>query len=118
MKDSNGYITHEVMLTKLHINMGDEDFEISAWSHLGIILSRILHEYVGEVVGFAQVEASSWTGRTMSKTNLIFGADAKLKLPEKEARPARHKAANLKIVPTTLSEIAGFEGKAQRMWLG
>jgi len=114
MKDSNGYLTHSIMLTKLYIVVAEEDFEISAWSHIGIFLANLLQEYVGSIVGFANVEASSWVGKTMTKTNLNFGADSKLKLPDKKANVSI-KVEKLQDVPTSLIELVGFEGMSQRM---
>jgi hypothetical protein len=111
MKDSNGDYTHDVILTKVHITMDDEDLEISAWSHTGVFLGRILEEYVSEKVGFAYVEASTWFWRSTPRIRLNFGPESKLKLPEKKAAKAQPK--NLDVVPKTLMELGDFEGKAK-----
>lgn len=105
---------YEVILTKIHISMSDEDFEVSAWSHTGMLLAHVLGDYVKENVGFAYIEASTWVGRTAHKINLLFGADSKIKLPEKKPVQAKTQMAPMKEVPTTLVAIGGFEGEARR----
>jgi len=114
LKNSEGGATADVILTKIHITMNDEEYEVAAWSHTGVLLAHLLGGYMYETVGFAYVEASSWAGRTATKINLLFGADSKIKLPEERAEEARPRAAALPEIPTTLLAIGGFEGKTQR----
>jgi hypothetical protein len=112
LKNGEGSPT-DVILTKVHVSMNDEEYEIAAWSHTGVLLAHLLGGYMYETVGFAYIEASSWVGRTAAKINLLFGADSKVKLPEERAEEARPRAAAPKEIPATLLAIGGFEGQTQ-----
>lgn len=107
----------EVILTKIQIAMSecDDEFEISGWSHAGVFLGRLLEEYVGTTVAFADIEASAWSGKNTSGINLAFGPDAKLRLPSNTGvTPKRLAHAKLPEPPTTLRAIGGFEGNTLR----
>jgi hypothetical protein len=93
--------------------MNDEEYDVAAWAHTGVLLAHLLGGYLYETVGFAHVEASSWVGRTATKINLHFGSDSKIKLPEERAGEARSEAVALEEVPDTLLAIGGFEGNTQ-----
>jgi hypothetical protein len=114
VKNGNSSVTTDVILTKIHISMSDEEYDVAAWAHTGVLLAQLLGGYMHETVGFAYIEASSWVGRTAAKINLKFVEDSKVKLPDEKADEARPAAAALQEVPTTLLAIGGFEGKAQR----
>lgn len=103
-----------MILTKVHISMNDEEYDVAAWAHTGMLLAQLLGGYIHETVGFAYIEASSWVGRTAAKINLKFVEDSKIKLPDEKANDAKPAAGALQEVPTTLSAIGGFEGAAQR----
>jgi hypothetical protein len=107
----------EVILTKIQILMAecDDDFEISGWSHAGVFLGRLLEDYIGATVAFADIDASSWSGRNTSGINLGFGPDAKIRLPSNTgSTPKRLVHAKLPEPPTTLRAIGGFEGNTMR----
>jgi hypothetical protein len=112
LRDSNGAYTHDVVLTKVHITVNDEDLEIAAWAHTGMFLAHVLNDYIYQTVGFAFIEASSWVGKTITKINLSFGVESKLKLPDVKSVVPQIKHSAMKNTPKFLMEIGSFEGKA------
>jgi hypothetical protein len=109
VKDSN-----EVILTKIRIQLdeNDDEMEITCWAHLGVFLGTVLSDYVNEYVGFAYIDVSSWVGRSITKFNLTFGADARIRLPE-IAKKLEKKVVHAKFPapPKFLSDIGGYEGR-------
>lgn len=108
----------DVILTKVQIEMdnGDDGIEIASWGHLGVFLGCIMEEYIDTIVGFADIEASTWSGRTSMGINLAFGQESKIRLPSKAPRK-RLMHAKLPKPPTSIQDIGGFEGRTLRMFL-
>jgi hypothetical protein len=107
----------DVILTKIQVEMDDCDdaLEVVCWGHPGVHLGCVLEEYVGASVGFANIEASTWKGRTTMGINLNFGAESKIRLPSAPGE-TRKKLAHAKLPkpPRSLQAIGGFEGRTSR----
>lgn len=80
----------EVILTKIQIVMDEstDELEIACWDHTGVHLGNLLEEYIGAFVGFADLDASTWYGKSYIGINLSFRQEAKIRLPtaKKDAR--------------------------------
>jgi hypothetical protein len=119
-------VTHEVktcsdqrdaILTKIQIKMDgmEDDLEVACWGHTGVLLGHLMAEIVGASVGFADVDASAWVGRSSIGINLAFGPESKIRMPTTANQtPKRIAHAKLPEPPTTLQAIGGYEGSTLR----
>lgn len=106
----------DVILTKIQIAMDEsnDELEIACWGHPGVLLGNLLEEYIGASVGFANLDASTWHGKSYIGINLTFGQESKIRLPAaKKSSTKRLAHAKLPSPPTSIQEIGGYEGRTE-----